>query len=209
MHLRNLREARNLKTVLISSPVSEDGKSTIALNLATALAEEGKHRVLLLEADLHHAPLVSQLGLVQGGGGLVDCLERNVDPPTVIRRLDPLGWCLLPAGEVHSNPTDLLQTTAYASVIKTLSDHFDWILVDSPPVVALTDALFLRQHADGVLLVVRAGHTPQEAVEDAVRQLGGQHVLAVVLNAVEGLDRLYYKYGGTYPGKGKSPKTPV
>jgi Mrp family chromosome partitioning ATPase len=128
----------------------------------------------------------------------VDCLDRGVHPLSVIRRLDPLGWYLLPAGEVRKSPAELLQTSAYEQVIKALADKFDWILVDSPPVVALSDAVFLRQHSDATLLVVRAGHTPQAAVDESIRQLGRHHIAAVVLNAVEGLERTYYKYGSPY-----------
>jgi polysaccharide biosynthesis transport protein len=207
MHLRRMREAKGLKTVLITSPVAGDGKSTLAMNLATALTEEGKFRVLLIEADLHHASLAPQLGLTGCKEGLVDCLERDVHPLTVIRRLDPLGWYLLPAGEVRKPPAELLHTSAYEHVIKALAGTFDWILVDSPPVVAVSDALFLRQHSDATLLVVRAGHTPQTSVDEAIRQLGRQHIAAVVLNAVEGLDRMYHKYGNKYYGAGKPSKS--
>lgn len=206
MHLRTMRETKGLKTVLITSPVAGDGKSTLAMNLATALTEEGKFRVLLIEADLHHASLAPQLGLAGCKEGLVDCLERGVHPLSVMRQLDPLGWYLLPAGEVRKAPAELLHTSAYEHVVKGLADTFDWILVDSPPVVAVSDALFLRQHSDATLLVVRAGHTPQSAVDEAIRQLGRQHIAAVVLNAVEGLERIYYKYGTAYYGTGEPSK---
>ena len=207
MHLRNMRQAKGLKTVLITSAIAGDGKSTLALNLATALTEEGKFRVLLIEADLHHASLAPQLGLAACKEGLVDCLERGVHPVAVIHRLDPLGFYLLPAGEVHNRPAELLQTSTYEHVLKVLSDTFDWIVVDSPPVMAVSDALFLRQHSDAALLVVRAGHTPQAAVDECIRQLGRQHIAAVVLNAVEGLERTYYKYGAQYYGGGNPSKT--
>jgi capsular exopolysaccharide synthesis family protein len=206
MHLRRLRESRNLKTVLITSPIAHDGKSTLALNLATALSSGGKSRVLLIEADLHHAPLISQFGLADRQEGLGDCLERGTDPISVCRLLEPLGWYLLPAGKLRHNPTDLLQTKAYGAVLNALSPCFDWIFVDSPPVLPLTDALFLRQHSDATLLVVRAGRTPCDAVEEAVRQIGRQHLLGIVLNGVAGLDRLYYGYGGGYYGSGKPGK---
>lgn len=206
MHLRHMRESKGLKSLLITSPVAHDGKSTLALNLATALGEDGKFRVLLIEADLHHAPLVQRLGLTTRGEGLVDCLERNVHPLSVIRRLNPLSWYLLPAGGVRPNPAELLQTAAYPSVLQSVSDTFDWILVDSPPAIAVSDALFLRQHSDATLLVVRAGFTPQKAVDESIRQLGRQNIAAVVLNAVEGLDRMYYKYGSNYYNTGRSAK---
>lgn len=206
MQLRNMREARGLKTVLIASATARDGKSTLALNLATALAEEGKNRVLLLEADLHHAPLAGRLGLSTPNEGLVRCLQTGADPFSVIRRLNPLGWYLLPAGQPPTNPTELLQTNNFGTVLKHVSGSFDWILIDSPPVVPLSDAVFLRQHADATLLVVRAGHTPQTAVDEAVRQLGRQNIAAMVLNAVEGLERIYHKYGSTYYASAKASK---
>jgi capsular exopolysaccharide synthesis family protein len=198
MCLRELWNAGKLKSLLITSPLPQDGKSTIALNLATALAEGGKRTVLLIEADLHRPTLTEQLGL-ERGAGLADCLEGNLSPVSTLRRLEPLGWYLLPAGEPRSNPTELLQTDAFAGMLQKLSPHFDWILIDSPPVMPLTDALSLARHADATLLVAREGRTPREAIEKAIAVLGRQRVLGIILNAVEGLDRMYsgyYGYGG-------------
>jgi Mrp family chromosome partitioning ATPase len=119
-----------------------------------------------------------------------------LNPLSVLRRLEPLGWYLLPAGEPRSNPTELLQTEAFAVVLQTLSQHFDWILIDSPPVIPLTDALSLARQANATLLVAREGRTPREAIEKAIAVLGRQRVLGIVLNAVEGLDRVYSGYYG-------------
>ncbi len=176
-----------------------DGKSTIALNLATALAEGGKRTVLLIEADLHRPTLTEQLG-IEKRVGLADCLERNLNPISVLRRLEPLTWYLLPAGEPRSNPTELLQTEAFAGLLQTLSPHFDWILIDSPPVIPLTDALSLARQANATLLVAREGRTPQEAIEKAIAILGRQRILGIVLNAVEGLDRMYSGHYGYSKG---------
>jgi capsular exopolysaccharide synthesis family protein len=173
----------------------QDGKSTIAMNLATALAEGGKRAVLLIEADLHHPTLTEQLGL-DSRVGLADCLEGSLNPASALRRLEPLGWYLLPAGKPRSNPTELLQTEAFAGVLQKLSPHFDWILIDSPPVIPLTDALSLARQANATLLVTREGRTPGEAIEKAIAVLGRQRVLGIVLNGVEGLDRLYSGYYG-------------
>lgn len=195
MRLRVLWNTRKLKTLLITSPLPGDGKSTIALNLATALAEGGKRNVLLIEADLHRSPLTQQLSL-KAGPGLAECLEGGLNPVTAVRRLEPLGWYLLSAGEPHSNPTELLQGDNLSAMMQKLSHHFDWILIDSPPVTPLTDALSLGRLANASLLVTRAGHTPSEAVEKAIGQLGREHVLGIVLNGVEELDQLYYGYNG-------------
>ena len=201
MCLRELWSTGKLKSLLITSPLPRDGKSTIALNLATALAEGGKRSVVLIEADLHHPTLSTQLG-INSRTGLGDCLEHSFNPLLALRRLDPLGWYLLPAGEPRTNPTELLQTDAFAGVLQTLSPHFDWILIDSPPVTPLTDALSLARQSNATLLVAREGSTPREAIEKAIAVLGRQRVLGIVLNGVEGLDRLYSGYYGynTYSG---------
>jgi len=203
MCLRELWNAGKLKSLQITSAMPQDGKSTVAMNLATALAEGGKRTVLLIEADLHRPTLTQQLGL-ERRSGLADCLEDGLDPAIALRRLDPLNWYLLPAGEPRSNPTELLQTDAFAGVLQRLSPHFDWILIDSPPVLPLTDALSLARQANATLMVAREGRTPREAIEKSIAILGRQRVLGIVLNAVEGLERIYsgyYGYAG-YPNNG-------
>jgi capsular exopolysaccharide synthesis family protein len=197
MQLRALWDAGKLKRLLVTSPLPQDGKSTIALNLATALAEQGKRSVLLVEGDLHHPTLIPRLGL-KAWPGLAECLEEGLNPMSAVRRIEPLGWYLLPAGKPQSNPTELLQSRALSSIMQEISSHFDWVVIDSPPVNPLTDALSLAQHADASLLVVRAGCTPREAVEEALALLGPEHLQGIVLNGIEGLNRLYSKYRGYY-----------
>jgi len=196
MRLRELWNAGKLRKLLIASPLPQDGKSTVALNLATALAERGQS-VLLIEADLYHPTLVQIVGL-KAGPGLAECLETGLDPLSALRHVGPLGWYLLAAGKTLGNPAELLHGEAFAKVMQKLSPHFDWTLIDSPPVAPLTDALALAQQADASLLVVRAGRTPREAVGTAIVALGAKHVLGVVLNGVEGVERLYSKYYGHY-----------
>ena len=193
MRLREPWSAGKLKRLLITSPLPNDGKSTVILNLATALSERGQRKVLLLEADLHKSCLVEKLGL-KPWAGLAECLHDGLDPLSAIRRVDPFGWHLLPGGEPHRNPTELLQTPAIATVIQRVSPHFDWILIDSPPAVTLTDAISLQQHADASLLVVRAGRTPREAVEQATALLGAKNIVGIVLNGVEARNHLYNRY---------------
>ncbi len=203
MRLREFAKAGRLKSLLVTSPLPHDGKSTLVLNLATALSERGQHPVLVIEADLHHDSMARTLGL-HGWEGLAECLESGVDPLSAIRRVEPLGWYFLPAGKPRRNPTELLQTPALAAVIETLAPRFEWILFDSPPAVPLTDALSLQHHADATLLAVRAGGTPRAVVEQALELLGRKHVIGVVLNGVKGLERLYYKYRSY---RGKAPST--
>jgi len=197
LRLRERADAVGLKTILVTSPLPQDGKSTVALNVATALAERGKRSVLLLEADMHHPTLAQLLG-VPVGPGLAECLENGVDPMSAVRRLEPLGWYLVPSGDAHGNPTELLQSDRISNILGTLSRHFDWVVIDSPPVTPVTDALSLARHADASLLVVRAGRTTHEAVTAACTLLGAKNVIGIILNGVEGLTRLYSKYYGRY-----------
>jgi len=194
MKLKTYWNAGKLKKLLVTGPLAHDGKSTVILNLATALAERGKRTVLVVEADLHHSSLAETLGL-KPWAGLSDCLVDDATPPlSAIRRIEPLGWYLLPAGEPRKNSTELLQTPALGHIMEQLSPCFDWILIDSPPVIPLTDSISLQQHVDASLMVVRAGQTPREAVEQSIELLGKKNILGIVLNGMEARDHLYYQY---------------
>jgi Mrp family chromosome partitioning ATPase len=150
---------------------------------------------LVIEADLHYGTLAKRLGL-SSWTGLAECLQGEAAPLSAIRRVEPLGWYLLPAGQTYKN-TELLQTPEIGKIIQKVSTRFEWILIDSPPAVPVTDALALQQHADATLLAVRAGKTPRDLVEHAVTLLGREHILGIVMNGVEGLDHLYYNYGSS------------
>jgi capsular exopolysaccharide synthesis family protein len=199
LRLNQVWNAEKLKKLLITSPLPHDGKSTIALNLAVTLAEEGKRTVLLIEGDLHRSTVSKELGLA-GRPGVAECLESDTDPCSLVRRIEPIGCYFLPAGNPRSNPSELLQSGGLATMMEALSPHFDWILIDSPPVAPLTDALSWKERADATLLVVRAGRTPTQATEEALTLVGRKHVLAIILNGVEGLDRTYKKYYKAYNG---------
>ena len=196
IHLKSIQAARKLKSLLITSPLPKDGKSTVALNLATVLSENGKVPVLLLEADMARAALVKKLGL-RPWPGLTECYKHGNDPMLAVRRVDPLGFYLLPAGGPVEDGTSLFQSKFASQLIKGLSSSsFSWILIDSPPTTPVADILALKAQADGTLLVARAGETPREAIEESARNLGRDHILGIILNGVEGLNRTYSKYYG-------------
>ena len=196
IRLRSIQASRKLRTLLITSPLPADGKSTVALNLATSLSEKGKCPVLLLEADVYRPTLVKKLGLTPWPG-LTESFEGKSDPMLAIRRIEPLGFYLLPAGQPMEDGSSLLQSDFTSQLIKGLSSSsFSWILIDSPPTTPIADILTLRAQSDATLLVVRAGQTPLETIEESTRNLGRDHVLGIILNGVEGLDRVYSKYYG-------------
>jgi len=194
LQLQRLQTAGKLKTLLVTSPGAQDGKSTVILNLAVSLAHH-KRSVLVLEADLRCPRLVARLGL-KPWSGLSECVSNGSDPISSVRCIDPLGFYLLPAGQAAESPTELLQSDQFPALLKNLSPHFDWILIDSPPTGPIADTMVLRQHADGCLLVVRSGRTPRETVAEAFAQLGAGFVQGIVLNALEGMEAGYRKYYG-------------
>lgn len=195
--LRNIQATRKLKTLLITSPLPEDGKSTVALNLATVLSEHGKVPVLLIEGDVFRPGLVKRLGL-KPWPGLTDCFERGGDPMLAIRRVDPLGFYLLPGGRpVDDSNSLILQSSFTSQLINGLaSSSFSWVLVDSPPTTPVADILALNALVDATLLVARAGKTPRETIEESTKALGRDRIIGVILNGVEGLERTYSKYYG-------------
>jgi capsular exopolysaccharide synthesis family protein len=201
LRLNQLWDAEKLRRLLITSPQPHDGKSTFALNLAITLSEEGRRSVLLIEGDLHR-PMVSEYLDLARRPGVAECLLCNTDPYSFIRRIEPLGFHFLPAGNTRGNATELLHTAALRKMIETLTPRFDWILIDSPPVAPLTDTLYLKQCADATLLIARAGQTLVRAVDEAVNLISRKHVLAIILNGVEDIDGIYKKY---YKAYGKLP----
>lgn len=197
MRLRSLKTSNKLRTVLITSPLPGDGKSTISLNLATTLAEGGKKAVLLIEGDLHRPKIAATLGL-QPRPGLSESLETGADPFPTLRYVDALQCYLLQAGKPQVNATDLILSSTLPDIFDRLIPHFDWILVDSPPVAPLSDATILSRLLDATLLVVRADRTPRDAVEEAVNNLGTERIAGIVFNAAEELNSLYSKYAFYY-----------
>ena len=197
LRLNQVWNAEKLKKLLITSPLPHDGKSTTALNLAVTLTEEGKRSVLLVDGDLHRSTITKDLGLASRPG-VAECLESDADPRSLVRRIEPLGFYFLPAGNTRNNPSELLQKAALPAMMDSLTPHFDWIVIDSPPVAPLADALSWKERTDATLLVVRAGITPSQATAEALNLVGRKHVFAIVLNGVVGLDRAYKKYYKVY-----------
>jgi capsular exopolysaccharide synthesis family protein len=179
--------------LLITSPLPRDGKSTVALNLATSLSEEGRVKVLLLEADLHRPSLPAHLGMSHIIG-LTELVEDGIEPTAAIRKIEPFGFYLLAAGRAPENPAELLQSERFHALLHYFKLCFDWVLIDCPPAFPLADVSALRSVADSVLLVARAGSTPRETVQETIELFKPGQVIGMILNAAEGVNHLYSKY---------------
>ena len=187
-------EQRSLRVICVTSPGPGEGKSTTAANLAITLAQQGS-ATLLVDADLRRPLVHRAFNLVQEPG-LTDVLVgssqlREAVRPNVIPKLD-----VLPAGALPPNPSELLGSEAMRRLMEQLRTHYDIIIFDSPPTLAVTDATVLGASSDAVILVLRAGETEEIAAQRALEQLRRvqARVAGSVLNGVEKDRDRYYNY---------------
>lgn len=175
------------QVVLVTSPREGDGKTTVAANLALAFANHGT-RTLLLEGDLRRAGLARQLKTAASARGLGHVLHGSATAAEVIQPYpgtsgDAVLDVLL-AGESPRHPTELLDSPALSRLMEELRSHYEMVVVDSPPLGAVADALLLAQQSDGALVVTRAGATDRAAMEETLAELSavGARVHGLVLN---------------------------
>jgi capsular exopolysaccharide synthesis family protein len=194
---------RALKTILVTSAGPAEGKSTTAVALATTMALAG-NRVLLVDTDLRRPRLHRTFG-IPGAPGLTELLLQKEEPAEVLRKTEVASLDLLPGGLLPPNPAELLHSARFSELVATLSETYDRIIFDSPPIGVVTDPVILSQQLDGSLLVVKANKTTKDAARRAMRKLRDvdAHVLGAIINNFD-LSRgghheaKYYAYGYGY-----------
>ncbi|MGA2049853.1 MAG: CpsD/CapB family tyrosine-protein kinase [Terracidiphilus sp.] len=200
-----------LKTILISSGMPAEGKSFIAANLAMSLARNSVNNILLIDGDLRRPTIHSLLG-APNAPGLSEYLAGTAELPEVMQRdrgAKQIGTggvggvtnlTFIPAGICGDNSSELVANHRMEKLIATVSPHFDWILIDSPPVLAVTDAVELSHAADAVLLIARGERTPYDVAQRAQAAFSNSRILGFVLNDVKEIPRLGYNYDDYYRG---------
>ncbi|RBP07329.1 exopolysaccharide transport family protein [Roseiarcus fermentans] len=186
------------KVLLVTSTVPSEGKSTIAMTTAASAARSGL-RTLIVEGDLRH-PTVSRYFNAADGPGLVDHLVYGAELSSVVLRDEKLQLWVLPAGAKTQNPPDLLGSDRFRALIAELREQYDLILIDSPPLGPVVDALIVSQLVDKTLFVVRWASTPREMVAHSVERLASHRKVAgVVFNyVVHAQAQKYGKYAYSY-----------
>jgi capsular exopolysaccharide synthesis family protein len=184
-------------SLLVTSAEPSEGKTVVASNLAISVAQAGQ-RVLLIDGDLRRPRLHDVFGIAQEPG-LSNFLVGEAKAADVIRKGPVPNLWVLPSGHVPPNPAELLGSRRFKEFLRRLDDHFDWVIVDTPPVMAVTDAAVVAHSVSRVLFVACAEMTNRHSARQAIEQIEGTHghFLGAVLNKVD-LDRNAYYYSRYY-----------
>jgi capsular exopolysaccharide synthesis family protein len=198
--LYRLRGTLPIRTLLVTSTFPGEGKTFVALNLAQAIVRQRERRALLIDTDLRASRLHVPMG-APSAPGLADYLLGEADEFSIMQA-DPQGnLFLIPAGRPVTNPAELLADTQLKGLLDRLAPMFDWIILDSPPVLPVSDASVVAGLCDGVIFVVQAGSTAFDLAQTACQEFQDKNLLGVVLN--RGEEEASYPAYSYYDGNGR------
>jgi capsular exopolysaccharide synthesis family protein len=207
VRLQNLRREREFKSLLITSTVPKEGKSVVAANLACTLGAGGGQKVLLLEGDVRRPTQSAIFGLTSVPG-LTDYLLGKRSVSASLYHLPQAGIWILPAGDNHGDFRELLQSPKLPDLMETLNYWFDWIVIDSPPVLPLVDTSIWARLADKTLIVTRHGTTRKRELQKGLEALDPDKLIHAVLNSSNSTSDTYdYYYGHRIPTGSGSRRT--
>ena len=193
VRLRHFRRDRELKKVLITSTIPQEGKSMIAANLACTLALGTQQRILVLEGDLRR-PSLSQMFGLRRPPGLCEWMQGGRTLAASIYHLEDPNLWILPAGSAPSNALELLQSGKSSALMDQLTGWFDWIIIDSPPVLPLADTSVWMRFADGILLVTRQGTTERRQLERGLEAIEPKKLIGALVNSSKDAAASCYYY---------------
>jgi len=206
--LSNIRLSADLNILQVTSSVVGEGKTLVAANLAMTLAKRFSQRVVLVEGDLRKPALAKIFGLRQQRGIGEFWQTKNSSIGDYLLRLGDTTLCLLPAGEV-AHPATILQSKRLAALMQDLAQNFDWVIVDTPPLLPMADSNLWARVADGTLLVVRLGVVSRGALKKAMSSLDSPKLVGVVMNDASDSETASY-YDKYYMARGDdAPAAPA
>jgi len=191
--LYHTREKMSLKKILVASALPKEGKSFTAANLAQVMVRQHGRRVLLIDADLRGPRLHVMLGTTSAPG-LSDYLQGGTDEFSIMQRGAMENLFFIPSGQQISDPAELVANGRLKLLLQRVEALFDWIIVDSPPAVPVSDASVLAKACDGVLMVVRSNATPVDMARRARLEFPDQALVGVVLNGTSSESAPYARY---------------
>jgi capsular exopolysaccharide synthesis family protein len=203
--LERRRETVPLQALAITSASVGDGKTTTAINLAGALAQARDGRVLLVDADVRRPAIAAQVGLGEvRPPGLVDAvLDPGRGIEDLVHPLPGLNLTVLAAGRLPDAPYEVLKSRRLGELLEQARRLYEFVIVDTPPVVPVPDSRLIARWVDGLLLVVSAHRTPRKLLEEALNQIDPARLVGLVFN---GDDRPFSGYSGYYGAYGRPQK---
>jgi|SRR5215469_12745713 len=197
LRLRHLREKRQLRRIVITSTIPEEGKSVVAANLALNQAHSKILKTLLIDGDLRRPTLAKKLGFQRTLYGLSESLRGERKLTDVVYKLDGANLWFMPAGLVPENPIELMQSGRLTELLEHLDTFFDWIIIDTPPIFPLADTPLWMKLADGVLIVTREGVSEKKFLRRAAENIEGSNLIGIVVNSCSTHAQKYYysRYG--------------
>lgn len=198
--LYQIRAVQPLKTMLVTSALPGEGKTFVASNLGQSLVRQRERRTLLIDADLRLSNLHTPFG-AESTPGLSDYLLGELDEYAVLQRGREDNLFLIAGGKAALNPTELLGNGRFETLLERLAPVFDWIIIDSPPTIPVSDSSIIAKVCDGVLMVVRAGSTPFDLAQRACEAFTDRPLLGAVLNRTDPQSGYGGYYNQSYPSE--------
>ncbi|HHV99387.1 MAG TPA: CpsD/CapB family tyrosine-protein kinase [Clostridiaceae bacterium] len=189
---------RKVKKILFTSSNPMEGKTSVSVNLAVTLGQAGQ-KVLLIDTDLRKPRVHTLLGLPLSPG-LTNVLVKNQGFDAAVKRDSTRSIDVLTCGPIPPNPTELLGSTAMKEFLDSVEENYDYIIMDTPPVLLMSDAAVLSKYADGVVIVIQAAVTTFDMVKGVISNLekAGANILGCVLNDVRMEEMSKHRYGTKY-----------
>jgi protein-tyrosine kinase len=190
--LNHLKSQRQIHTIVLSSPSPAEGKSFAAVNLAIAESQLDNNLTLLMDCDFRR-PIVHSLFQFDRSPGVTEFLQGKAELHECMRRVEGTNLFIIPAGEAVVNPLELLNRVEMKLLLEQLPRVFNWVMLDSPPLLFAADANLLSTMCDGSILVVRIGSTTVDSVTRAMQAFSENNVLGIIVNGAR-RGELYSKY---------------
>jgi len=193
-----LQKQNGIRTILVTSTVPQEGKSFTSCALAGVMAQEQGKRVVIIDADMRKMGSGRDYGL-NGNSGIAGTAEvlqgRSNFRSSLLKSIDPEFW-FLPSGTLPYNPSELLSSPELEKMLRFAARNFDWVIVDAPPALTLSDPSLIAPLCDAVILVVRVNSTPSKFVQETINKVGRERICGVVLNRQKQMhtSRYYYQY---------------
>jgi capsular exopolysaccharide synthesis family protein len=192
---------KEIRTILIISSVPNEGKSHVTVYLWKMLAEAG-FKTVLVDCDLRKSVMKKEMGFecAEEYQGLDYYLSGLAEYDDVVHHTNIENGDIVPISNLLQNPSTLLEDARFGELFQALEENYDYVIVDSPPLVSVSDGILIAQHCDGAILIVRSGETPRSLIRQSMNQLQQTdcRLLGTVLNGVATGNRAYGRYYGYY-----------